>query len=81
MARRPLSREFLSFVSIALLIASPLAWMAMSKWLEEYAYHINISWRMFVAAGVLVTVIALATVSLQAIRAALANPVKSLRAE
>ena len=76
-----LSREFLSFVSIALLIASPLAWMAMSKWLEEYAYHINISWWMFAAAGVLVTVIALATVSFQAIRAALANPVKSLRAE
>jgi len=76
-----LSREFLSFVSIALLIASPLAWMAMSTWLEEYAYHINISWWMFVAAGVLVTVIALVTVSFQAIRAALANPVKSLRAE
>lgn len=76
-----LSKEFLFFVAIALLIASPLAWFAMSKWLQEYAYRIEITWSMFVIAGLVAVLIALCTVSFQAIKAAIANPVKSLRTE
>ncbi len=76
-----LSKEFLVFVAIALVIASPLAWFAMNKWLQEYAYPINISWWMFLVAGIAAIIIALITVSFQAIKAAIANPVKSLRTE
>ena len=76
-----LSKEFLQLVLIALIIASPLAWMAMNKWLQNFEYRINISWWMFVIAGVLAILIALITVSFQAIKAAVANPVKSLRTE
>ena len=76
-----LSKEFLLLVAIALLIASPLAWLAMNSWLKDYAYRIDISWWMFLIAGVLTIVIALITVSFQAIKAAIANPVKSLRTE
>jgi ABC-type antimicrobial peptide transport system permease subunit len=76
-----LSREFLVFVIIAVLIASPIAWYAMEQWLEEYAYKINISWWMFVIAGFAALAIALLTVSFQAIRAAIANPATSLRSE
>ena len=76
-----LSKEFLLLVFIALLIASPLAWFAMTKWLEEYAYKTQISWWMFAIAGIAAIVITLMTVSFQAIKAAVANPVKSLRTE
>jgi putative ABC transport system permease protein len=76
-----LSREFLLFVIIAVLIASPIAWYAMQNWLEDYAYKISISWWMFVVAGMAALIIALITVSFQAIRAAFANPVNSLRSE
>lgn len=76
-----LSKEFLIFVLIALLIATPVAWWAMNKWLQEYYYRINISWWMFVIAGLAAVLIALVTVSFQAIKAAIANPVKSLRTE
>jgi hypothetical protein len=76
-----LSKEFLVLVLIALVIASPLAWLAMHKWLQDYAYKIDISWWMFVAAGTSAIVIALITVSFQAIKASIANPVKSLRTE
>ena len=76
-----LSKDFISLVSIAVLIASPLAWWAMNKWLQNFAYHINISWWVFFAAGLLAIIIALATISFQAIKAAIANPVKSLRTE
>ena len=76
-----LSKEFLLFVVIAMLIASPVAWYAMQQWLEEYSYKISLSWWMFVTAGVLAILIALFTVSVQAIRAAVANPTKSLRTE
>lgn len=76
-----LSREFLLFVVIALLIATPLAWFAMNKWLSDYAYRIEISWWMFLFAGGLAILIALFTVSFQAVKAAIANPVKSLRTE
>ena len=76
-----LSREFLLLVLIAVLIASPLAWVAMNKWLQNYEYRIDISWWIFVSASVLSVFIALVTVSFQAIKAARANPVKSLRSE
>jgi putative ABC transport system permease protein len=76
-----LSKEFLQLVIIALLIATPLAWWAMNNWLKDYNYHTAISWWVFAVAGLLAIMIALITVSFQAIKAALANPVKSLRAE
>jgi putative ABC transport system permease protein len=76
-----LSKEFLLLVLIAMVIASPLAWIAMNNWLQNYVYRINISWWMFVIAGSAALLIALMTVSFQAIKAAVANPVKSLRTE
>lgn len=76
-----LSVDFLKLVMIAMIIAIPLAWMAANKWLEKYPYRIQISWGIFVSAGLLVVIIALITVSFQAIKAANANPVKSLRSE
>jgi putative ABC transport system permease protein len=76
-----LSKEFLLLVLIAVIIASPLAWIAMNSWLQDYVYRIHISWWMFVIAGAISVFIALITVSFQAIKAALANPVKSLRTE
>ena len=76
-----LSKEFLQLVFIAAIIAFPLAWFGMNKWLQSYAYKIDIGWWVFIAAGSLALFIALTTVSFQAIRAALANPVKSLRSE
>ena len=76
-----LSKDFLQLVSIAAVIAFPLSWWAMHKWLQDFAYRITISWWVFVIAGVLAIVIALVTVSFQAIKAAIANPVKSLRTE
>jgi putative ABC transport system permease protein len=76
-----LSTDFLKLVIIAILIASPIAWWAMNKWLEDFAYRINISWWVFAVAGFVALVIAMVTVSFQAIKAAVANPVKSLRTE
>jgi putative ABC transport system permease protein len=76
-----LSRDFLKYVLIAIVIAWPLSWIAVHKWLQDYAYRINISWWVFVMAGSLAMLIALVTVSFQAIKAAIANPVKSLRTE
>jgi ABC-type antimicrobial peptide transport system permease subunit len=76
-----LSKDFLRLVALASLVAFPLAWWIMNKWLEDFAYRINISWWVFVIAGGLAVVIALFTVSFQAIKAAIANPVKSLRTE
>ncbi|MEJ7681259.1 MAG: FtsX-like permease family protein [Segetibacter sp.] len=76
-----LSADFLQLVFIAILIASPIAWLTMHSWLNDYAYKINISWRMFAAADGLVVLVAAFTISFQAIKAAIANPVKSLRAE
>jgi len=76
-----LSKDFLKLVAISVLIASPLAWWIMNKWLQDFAYRTNISWWIFAAAGIIAVVIALATVYFQAIKAALANPVKSLRNE
>ena len=76
-----LSKDFLKLVVIAIVIATPIAWWAMSKWLQNFAYKINISWWMFALAGLLAIFIALFTVSFQAIKAAIANPVRSLRTE
>ena len=76
-----LSKDFVKLVIISLLIAIPMAWIAANKWLENYPYRITLSWWMFASAGILVVLIALATVSFQAVRAAVANPVKSLRTE
>jgi ABC-type antimicrobial peptide transport system permease subunit len=76
-----LSKDFLKLVIISLLIASPVAWWGMNKWLQNYTYHIDIEWWVFAGAGILSVLIALATVSYQSIRAAVANPVKSLRTE
>ncbi|MGH2564840.1 MAG: ABC transporter permease, partial [Ginsengibacter sp.] len=76
-----LSGDFLKLVMIALIIAIPAGWYFMNKWLQDFAYRINISWWMFVAAGLLAVAIAMITVSFQAIKAAIANPVKSLRTE
>ncbi|MDO1451661.1 ABC transporter permease [Rhodocytophaga aerolata] len=76
-----LSKDFLKLVLIAFLIATPIAWYLMNQWLENFAYQIDISFWVFLLAGFLAIVIALLTVSYQAIKAALANPVKSLRNE
>ena len=76
-----LSKEFLRPVLVAFLIASPVAYLAMNQWLQGFVYHINIGWKSFALAGVCTVLITLLTVSYQAIRAALANPVKSLRTE
>jgi putative ABC transport system permease protein len=76
-----LAKEFILLVLTAFLIAAPLAWFAMNKWLQDFAYRINISWWVFALAGISALLIALLTVSFQAIKAALANPVKSLRTE
>jgi putative ABC transport system permease protein len=76
-----LSKDFLKLVIIAMVIALPIAGWVMNKWLQNFAYRINISWWMFVLAGLIAVSIALITVSFQAIKAAIANPVKSLRAE
>jgi ABC-type antimicrobial peptide transport system permease subunit len=75
------SREFIILISIAFVIATPIAWYYMHNWLQDYVYRISISWWIFLAGGFAAIVIALATVSFQAIRAAIANPVKSLRTE
>lgn len=76
-----LSKDFLRLVAIASLIAFPLAWWMMHKFLQGFAYRITIQWWVFVVAGLLAAVIALFTVSFQAVKAAVANPVKSLRTE
>ena len=76
-----LSKDFVKLVLIAAILAFPVAWFAMSKWLQEFAYRIDIGWWVFIMAGLAAIVIALVTISFQAIKAAMANPVKSLRSE
>ncbi len=76
-----LSGNFLKLVLVACFISIPVAWYIMNKWLQDFAYRINLSWWMFGAAGLLVLVVALITISFQAIKAAVANPVKNLRTE
>ena len=76
-----LSKEFLKLVLVAFIIAAPVAWLFMNKWLRDFAYRTSVSWWMFVFAGLAAIVIAFGTISFQAIKAAIANPVKSLRTE
>jgi ABC-type antimicrobial peptide transport system permease subunit len=76
-----LAKDFLKLVTIAIILASPLAWLLMSRWLQDFAYRISIEWWVFVLAGVVALLIALVTVNFQAVKAAFANPVKSLRSE
>jgi ABC-type antimicrobial peptide transport system permease subunit len=75
------SKEFIALIAIAFAIATPIAWYYMHEWLQDYVYRINISWWLFAAGGLAAIIIALATISFQAIKAAIANPVKSLRTE
>ena len=75
------SKEFIILILIAFAIATPIAWYYMNQWLQNYVYRISISWWLFVAGGLAAIIIALATISFQAIKAAMANPVKSLRTE
>jgi putative ABC transport system permease protein len=76
-----LSKEFSKWVLIANIIAWPVAWYAINKWLEHFAYHTDIKWHLFLISGVLTLFIALATVSFQAVKAALSNPVDTIRYE
>jgi ABC-type antimicrobial peptide transport system permease subunit len=76
-----LSKDFIKLVTVAIIIAIPISIYALNKWLQDYEYHITLSWWMMVVAGGITILIALLTVSYQAIRAALTNPVKSLRSE
>ena len=76
-----LARNFTALVLLSALIAVPVSWWAMNKWLESFAYRINMSWWIFLAAGISTILIALFTISFQSIKAAIANPVKSLRTE
>lgn len=76
-----LSKEFLKLVLIAIVIASPLTWWIMNRWLQDFAYRTTIGWKVFVVAGMTAILIALITISFQAIKAAVSNPIKSLRTE
>ena len=76
-----LSRDFLALVLLSLFLAIPVAWYLMSNWLEQYEYRSNIAWWIFAATGAGALLITFLTVSYQSIRAALANPVNSLRSE
>ena len=76
-----LSKDFLKLVAVAIVIASPIAWWIMNKWLRDFAYRVSINWKVFVITTIVALLIALVTISFQAIRAAIANPVKSLRTE
>lgn len=76
-----LSRDFLQLVGISLLLAMPVAWYLMSNWLEKYEYRSTMAWWIFAVAGIGALMITLLTVSFQSVKAALANPVNSLRSE
>jgi putative ABC transport system permease protein len=76
-----LSKDFLQLVLVSFIIASPIAWAAVNKWLQDFAYRINVKAWVFISAGVAALLIALLTISFQSIKAAIANPVKSLRSE
>ncbi len=78
---RLLSKDFMKLVFIAIIIAIPIAWLAMRNWLQDYAYRIEINWWIFIIAGLTAICIALLTVSFQAVKAAIANPVNSLKTE
>jgi putative ABC transport system permease protein len=76
-----LTVDFVKLVLLSIIIAAPIGWITMNKWLSDYAYRIQISWWMIALAGMLVIMISILTVSFQAVKAAISNPVKSLRSE
>jgi putative ABC transport system permease protein len=76
-----LSKDFVKLVIVSIIIATPISWWAVNTWLADFAYRIDIEWWVFVTAGLLAIVVALLTISFQSIKAAMTNPVKSLRAE
>ncbi|HXB28593.1 MAG TPA: FtsX-like permease family protein, partial [Puia sp.] len=76
-----LSRDFIKLVAIAFVVATPLAWWVLHKWLDDFAFRTEISWWVFVISGIGMIAIALITLSVQTIKAAMANPVTSLRSE
>ena len=76
-----LSKDFLKLVLVAIVIALPVAWFAMNRWLQDFAYRSTIPWWIYLVTGIIAVLIALITISFQAIKAAIANPVKSLRTE
>ena len=76
-----LSKDFLKLIIIAAIIAFPVAWWAMNKWLQQFVYRSTISWWIFLIAGGMALIIGLLTISFQAIKVAIANPVESLRSE
>ena len=78
---RLLAADFIKLVFIAIIIATPISWFIMNKWLQEFAYKINVGWMVFLLSGLVAIVIAVFTISFQSVKAALANPVKSLRTE
>jgi len=75
------AKDFIKLIGLAMLIAFPIAWFAANKWLQDFTYRININWWMFAIAALIVLVISIATISVQAIKAALANPIKSLKTD
>ena len=76
-----LSKDFVRLVILAFVIAVPIAWWSMNHWLADFAYRVNIGWMVFAAVGISAVLIAILTVSFQTIKAAVANPVNSLRSE
>ena len=76
-----LSRDFLLLVLVAFAVAAPIAWWSMNQWLQDFVYRVSIGWQLFAFTGMLALLVAMAAISFQAIRAALANPVESLRSE
>ncbi|WP_425638070.1 ABC transporter permease [Algoriphagus yeomjeoni] len=76
-----LSKDFIKLVLIAIVVATPVAWFAMNKWLKGFAYQVPVQWWVFLVAGVLAVIVALVTISFQAVKAAMLNPVKSLKSE
>jgi putative ABC transport system permease protein len=76
-----LSKDFLKLVLLSIFIASPIAWYVMHNWLQGFAYRISIQWWMFAGAGLLAVIVAVITISYHAIKAAIVNPVDSLRSE
>jgi putative ABC transport system permease protein len=78
---RLLAMDFIKLVFIAIILATPIAWYLMHNWLQDFAYRISINWSVFALAGALAILIAFVTISFQAVKTALVNPVKSIRSE
>jgi len=78
---RMLSTDFVKLVMLAFMIATPIAWWFMNQWLQDFAFRIDLNWLIFVVTGLVALVVALITLSFQAIKAAIANPINALRSE